>query len=228
VVETPGRGGPVPLSPELADLLSAGDEAAVTLAWDRFLDSYSRLLLHTARSTVRNRDAAMDGYAYILEKLREDDFRRLRSYSAEGRARFSTWLVVVARRLVLDHRRTHYGRDRGVESQSGQERLEARRRLAELISDAPDIDQVPALGSGDHGRAVRLTERRKALEEALTELEPRDQLLLSLRFVDGLPGREIADLMDMPTPFHAYRRLNAILARLRAALESRGIDEVEA
>jgi hypothetical protein len=34
--------------------------------------------------------------------------------------------------------------------------------------------------------------------------------------------------MDLPTPFHAYRRLNVILARLRAALEARGIDEMEA
>ena len=227
MVDPPGLGGPVSLPQELANLLSARDEAAATLAWDSFLDSYSRLLLHTARSTARNRDAAMDGFAVILEKLREDDFRRLRSYSAAGRAKFSTWLVVVSRRLMLDHRRSRYGRNRGAESQSGQERLEARRRLAELISDVPDIDLVPSVESADHGRTIRLAELRKALEEVLTGLEPRDQLLLSLRFVDGLPGREIADLMGLPTPFHAYRRLNSILAQLREELETRGIHEAE-
>ncbi|MBK5098637.1 MAG: sigma-70 family RNA polymerase sigma factor [Gemmatimonadetes bacterium] len=227
MVEPPGLGSQESLPPEMADLLSARDEAAATLAWDRFLDSYSRLLLHTARATIKNRDAAMDAYAYILGKLREDDFGRLRMYSAGGRARFSTWLVIVSRRLVLDHRRSRYGRDRGTESQASQERLEARRRLADLISDVPDIDLVPSVESADHGRTIRLAELRKALEEVLMGLEPRDRLLLSLRFVDGLPGREIADLMGLPTPFHVYRRLNAVLAQLRGELETRGIDEAE-
>lgn len=227
MVEPPGLGSPASLPPELADLLIASDEETTALAWDRFLDSYSRLLLHTARSTVKNRDAAMDAYTYILGKLREDDFGRLRIYSAEGRAKFSTWLVIVSRRLVLDQRRSRYGRDRGTDSQASQERLEARRRLADLISDVPDIDLVPSVESADHGRTMRLAELRKALAEVLAGLEPRDQLLLSLRFVDGLPGREIADLMGLPTPFHAYRRLNSVLAQLRQELEARGIDEAE-
>ena len=223
----PGRKGTDSLPQELAELLSARDEAAATRAWDAFLEAYSRLLLHTARSTAKDREAAMDGYAHVLEKLREDDFRRLRAYTAGGRAKFTTWLVVVTRRLVLDHRRTRYGRDRGAESKGSTARLDARRRLADLISESADVDEIGNAGTSDPGRALRMDQRSRALAEALGELEAQDQLLLNLRFVDDLPGREIAEIMGLPSPFHAYRRLKTVLASLRSSLEVRGIDDAE-
>jgi len=227
VAGTSGRDGRVSLPPELAELLSASDEASREHAWDAFLEAYSRLLLHTARTTAKNREAAMDAYAYILEKLREDQFRRLRAYTAGGRAKFSTWLVVVTRRLVLDHRRTRYGRDRGTDSERDQVRLGARRRLADLISETPDVEGISDDRTGDPGHALRADQRGRALVEALGELDPQDQLLLNLRFVDGLAGREIAEIMGLPSPFHAYRNLKGILAFLRRELESRGIDDAE-
>jgi len=48
---------------------------------------------------VVSKDGAMDAYAYVLERLRERDCARLRTYADGGPARFTTWLVVVARRL---------------------------------------------------------------------------------------------------------------------------------
>jgi DNA-directed RNA polymerase specialized sigma24 family protein len=64
----------------------------------------------------------MDGYAYVLEALRSDDYRRLRAYAADGRSKFSTWLVVVARRLCLD---LHLRRPRPSEVLSGRRRNRA-------------------------------------------------------------------------------------------------------
>lgn len=219
--------GPDVLPSELADLLAAREEEEERHAWDRFLEAYHRLLLHTAHRTTRNHDAAMDGYTYVLEKLREDDFRRLRAFAAEGEAKFTTWLVVITRRLVVDHQRSRYGRQRAETDEATRDQLTARRRLADLVSDTVDIDAAADSASGDPGLAVRLAERREALAEALSELEAADQLLLNLRFVDEATGREIADLMGMPTPFHAYRRINTVLARLRSLLASRGIDDAE-
>jgi len=215
------------LPPELARLLESHDEAQVSLAWDAFLEATSRLLLHTARSTAKDREAAMDAYAYVLEKLREDDFRRLRAFAAGGTAKFTTWLVVVTRRLVLDQRRSRYGRDRGPETERNKERLDVRRRLADLISESADVDEIGDAATGDPGRALRAEQRRRVLAETLGELDPQEQLLLNLRFVDELPGREIAEIMGLPSPFHAYRRLKSVLASLRSGLESRGIDDAE-
>ena len=68
-------------------------------------------------------------------------------------------------------------------------------------------------------------ETRTALLAATSELDPDDRLLLVLRFADDRSAREIAEVVGLPSPFHVYRRLNAILARLRVALAEAGIEE---
>ena len=67
-------------------------------------------------------------------------------------------------------------------------------------------------------------ESTKALRAALSDLTPREQLLVTLRFQDDLSAARIASLLGVSTPFHVYRQLNGVLAKLRAALVSRGID----
>jgi DNA-directed RNA polymerase specialized sigma subunit len=52
---------------------------------------------------------------------------------------------------------------------------------------------------------------------------PQDRLLLRLRFEGDMTAREIALLLNLPTPFHVYRRLNALLEQLRESLNRRGI-----
>src|SRR5258705_6340095 len=129
------------LPQELAQLLNASDSPTRDAAWEAFLTTHSRLLVHTARSLNHDHDAAMDGYAYVLEALRENDCRRLRAYSADGRSKFSTWLVVVARRLCLDFHRHRYGRTRDTGADAREERA-ARRRLVDLV--AEDLHSSPA------------------------------------------------------------------------------------
>jgi len=94
----------------LSRLLAEPNTEARDEAWAEFVRQHSRLLLHVARSFGGDHDAAMDRYTYVLEQLRQDDLRRLRTYSADGRSEFSTWLVVVAQRLCMDYYRAKYGR----------------------------------------------------------------------------------------------------------------------
>src|SRR6185503_13736524 len=103
---------PDALPAALGSLLDAKDDAAREARWTDFIGTYSRLILHVTRSGGGLHDAAMDRYAFVLEQLRHDDFRRLRAYVADGRSEFSTWLVVVAQRLCRDHQRHRYGRFR--------------------------------------------------------------------------------------------------------------------
>lgn len=222
------------LPDEVRGLLSADDEADEAAAWSAFLDSYSRLILYIARKSCSGRDAAMDRYAYALEQLRKHDFARLRGYEADDRARFSTWLAVVVRRICTDFHRKKYGRYEGAGAEetgdveaaptnSAELARRTRRRLVDLIGAAVDIEAL-----GDHRkdpeRDVRMRELRNALVQAVDGLEPRDRLLLSMRFADEHSARIIADAMDYPSQFHVYRRLKRVLARLRDDLEDRGID----
>ena len=65
------------------------------------------------------------------------------------------------------------------------------------------------------------------MSAATARLGATDRLLLKLRFDDDLSAREIAGLLALPTPFHVYRRLNALLQELRRVLQQRGIHEAE-
>jgi RNA polymerase sigma factor (sigma-70 family) len=212
------------LPPALAELLGATDPAEVDRAWTAFLNQYNRLILHVARSQGREHDAAMDVYAYVLEALREDGLRRLRAYSPQGDTKFTTWLVVVTRRLCLDWQRHRYGRAR----EPGAEKVEQhrlRRNLVDLLGEPSDPDSLADADSADPEHELVAREQHQALEAALSALLERDRLLLALRFEYDLPAREIGRLMEFPTPFHVYRRLNTLMDRLRRLLKEWGVEE---
>lgn len=81
-------------------------------AWDRFLGRYRRLIFATIRHYAHQPDDVMDVFARVCEALRADGMARLRRYTPEGGARFSTWLVVVIRNLAIDWYRSREGRTR--------------------------------------------------------------------------------------------------------------------
>jgi len=120
------------LPPELVRLLDARDADARERAWDEFVRIHSTLLLKVARATAHEYDGAMDAYAFILERLREEECRRLRGYAVDARSTFSTWLAVVSRRLCVDFARRRYGR--GGRSNATVDERRERRRLADLAA----------------------------------------------------------------------------------------------
>jgi RNA polymerase sigma factor (sigma-70 family) len=209
----------------LARLLSARDPASRDHAWSAFVRTYSPLLISTARRFCSDHDAAMDRYAYILEQLRGDDFSRLRRYAVDGRSRFTTWLVVVARRLCIDYHRQRYGRPRGEPDGAGEVERVIRQRLADFISE--DLDLVGRVSSNgpDPEIELRVRELRSALNAALQALSEPDRLLLALRHEEEMRARDIARLMDFQSAFHVYRRLTALHGSLRETLERQGVDD---
>ncbi len=212
--------------PELTHLLSVADQARDG-AWARFLDTYSSPILRTVYTRCTDYDNAMDRYAYILEQLQEDDYRRLRQYAADGRAQFTTWLAVVTRRLCEDYRRQRYGRPQSQDLDGGREAAEQfkiRRLLADLVGSDPDWSQLPS-GKANPEHQLRQSALYDALFEALQELDVADQLLIRLRFEYDLPAKRIAHLMGFPTPFHVYRRLRSRLGFVRRKLRERGFSD---
>jgi RNA polymerase sigma factor (sigma-70 family) len=210
----------------LGQLLAASDLSVREAAWDDLIARHTRLLLAVARSFGGGHDEAMERYSYILEKLLESDFRRLRTFDPESGASFSTWLTVTTRRLCLDHHRSKYGRQRPRVSDEVDPLRALRRSIVDSISSDVDAESLSdsALVPGDT-RAV-IDERDAALRLELMRLTPRDRLLLALRFEDDLSASRISQALGLPTPFNVYRRLNAVLSQLRKALEARGIDGV--
>lgn len=215
--------GTAPL--ELSRLLRAPDVANREAAWDELIGRNTRLLMAVARSFGGDHDDAMERYSYILEKLRESEFRRLRAYDSAAGATFSTWLTVTARHLCLDRHRSQFGRSRPEHKSDGSTSLRAvRRALSDLTEGDIPPESIPDAASQPADAIAMRGELDTCLREALSRLTPRERLLITLRFEDDMPASRIAAIVGMPTPFHVYRRLNAILGHLRAVLESRGID----
>lgn len=210
---------------KLSALLDARSAAEVESAWQHFLNTYSPLILHAARSAAQNYDSGMDSYAYILDKLRADDCARLRAYRIDPRSRFSTWLVFIARRMCVDRQREQYGRwkKENVSAENYQER-DARRRLTDLVAEDFDLRAMEDETAPNPEQSVRQAEIHDALTIAIGSLDQSDQLLLSLRFVDGLSAREIESLERWGTAAHVYHRIDHLKLALRRKLIASGID----
>lgn len=217
---------PLDLPLTLTRLRSARDDTERDDAWAQFVSAHSDVVLHACRSVMRDPDGAMDGYAFVLESLRGNACQRLRAYAPDGKTKFSTWLLVVSRRLALDYYRHRYGRSRS-EDESRQADQVTRRRLEDLVVEKIDPDQIEDASASAPDARLRREQMGQALRRSLGELTPEDHLLLVLRFRDERPVREIASALALPTVFHVYRRLGVVLARLRNALASRGVEEPE-
>ena len=221
--ETPDRADVHP--PELQNLLDADSPARFEAAWDAFIARHHRLLLHVARKVMPASESALDAYAQVLERLRRDECRVLRGYAPDARSRFTTWLVVVARRTCVDFYRQKYGRPRGAApSQAALMERDARRRLATFAGVDDALEQIPDEQEGPES-ALRNGQLCEALQCAVGSLPADDQLLLKLRFSDDLPAQRIAAVMSFPTPFHVYRRLKAVCTALRRQLHDRGVED---
>jgi RNA polymerase sigma factor (sigma-70 family) len=221
-------GMPAVAPSELSAILHAPTALAREDAWTAFLHAYTSQILRVVRSLGGDHDILMDRYTFVLDHLREDGCRRLRGYARPGSGPFALWLVVVVRRLCLDHHRRRYGRAR--EAQAGelsrQERA-GRRRLVDLMVAEVDTALLAAPSHEAPDAVLARSEHARALSLALESLQPRDRLLLRLRFAEDLSARDIAQLMEFPSLFHVYRRLNKVLAVLRGALRDHGVHGVE-
>jgi RNA polymerase sigma factor (sigma-70 family) len=210
---------PAPLS----SLLDARDHRARDDAWAQFLSAYSALIMRVARLLDGDEDAVMDRYAFVLDQLRRDDCKRLRQYVADGRGEFTTWLVLVVRRLCFDEYRRRYGR-RQSHTSDMRERHALRRRLTDLAGIEPELAEVAAQGD-DADAGIRALELSAALEAAIARLDVSDRLLVRLRYQDGLAVPAIARMIRAPSAGHVYRRIDHVLAALRDTLRQAGVED---
>ena len=138
-----------------------GDERAATLLVQRHADALARFV------------ASVDGGTRAdVEELVQDTF--VRAFTSldgfRGDSSLRTWLFTIARRLLLDRRRSERRRGTQVEVQD-----------EDAMTDYDPLDAVVA----DE------TERR--LRDAVARLTPTQREVFTLRVSEGLSYKEIAD-----------------------------------
>lgn len=133
------------------------------------------------------------------EDLTQMTFERaLRAWSRydPARASVSTWLLVIARNLFVDHLRADRGRSHDA---------------------IDDVDEGALAGPPDHPELGLEPE----LERALAQLGDRERELIALRFGGDLSGPEIAAITGL-TVANVQQILSRALRRMRSALDDAG------
>lgn len=108
-------------------------------------------------------------------------------------------------------------------------RLPSRSRRPRPVELAPElIEERPAAARADDrvhaGEAQRLSaEASRIVRETLSRFAVEDRLILRMRFASGLSIADISRMMRLPQR-PLYRRVEALLDRLRRALQEAGLD----
>ena len=144
----------------------AGDQRSATRLVERHADPVARFVASVGQR-VDVDDVVQETFARAFASL--DSFR--------GESSLRTWLFTIARRLVLDRRRSE--RRRG-----GGSRMQAEVQDADAVTEFDALDAVVA----DE------TERR--MREAVARLTPTQREVFTLRVAEGLSYKEIAAAVD--------------------------------
>jgi RNA polymerase sigma factor (sigma-70 family) len=140
---------------------------------------------------VRSRADAED----LTQQTFERALRAWHRYDPE-RGSQATWLMAIARNLLIDHHRADRGPSQEPIDEVGDE------RLGSHVAD-PDLGLDPGLAA------------------ALAALRLRDREIVALRYGADLSGAEIAELTGL-TLANVQQILSRSLRRLREALDSGG------
>jgi RNA polymerase sigma-70 factor (ECF subfamily) len=144
----------------------AGDQRAATQLVERHAVAVARFVTSVgARADVD--DVVQDTFARAFASL--DSFR--------GESSLRTWLFTIARRLVLDRRRSERRRGGGA-------------RMQVEVQDADAVTEYDALD------AVVADETERRMRDAVARLTPTQREVFVLRVGEGLSYREIAEAVD--------------------------------
>ncbi len=81
--------------------------------WERFVRDYTPVILRSIALLIDDDDERMDVYLYVLQKLAEENGRRLLAYGdgdGDKLCSFPTWLKLITRNLTIDSIRSRLGR----------------------------------------------------------------------------------------------------------------------
>jgi RNA polymerase sigma factor (sigma-70 family) len=192
-----------------ADLLKtviAGDVAA----WQKFVLKYSDAIYRATGKYCDDYDEKMAVYLHILEKLRENNFSKLNRF--EGKAKLSTWLTVVSRRLAIDFLRAKYGRDFSLKKIRVVS-YDAVPSFLKHLADTATPEQAMAGAEQQHARE----KLDRAVQRALQNLSAQESLAIQMIYFKGLKIKEAGKLIRVGS---IYKFVARALEKIRCEMES--------
>jgi RNA polymerase sigma factor (sigma-70 family) len=203
----PGDGAPVPTAAfqsgqDFVQRCIAGEPGTR----DEFVTEYSGLIRFAIAAVLRHRGIQLlreeidDLTHNVIVSLFDRDCRKLKMYEGRNQASFATFVRVCATRLTLDHLRALGRRPRiAPDQQSGDD-------VRDVLAETPDA----ALGPEEQ---ASIAEDLVTLRRLVSELSPREQLLVRLHFVEGLDIPDVARALGV-----SENATHVLKSRLRAKL----------
>ena len=200
----------------------AGNEAAWWLLWEHVEPRLERLLKNprvTGRLST-DEDDVRNILVTVMEKLRDENSRRLRSYletRGEKSGGFEAWLVVVTKRVAIDYMRAHHDY---VDHRKNLEATGAKGEWVipkELPSDSLLVGSRPPVTT----RGAALTLLRYAYDTL-----PKDQMAALELWILNTPYSGIAEKLNMESAEAANKFVRAGLERIRRRFRDSSGDAV--
>lgn len=177
--------------------VSAGDELAFAVLYDRYVDLVYSVALRVLADSQLAEDAAQDVFVRL--------WRRPETFIAE-RGRFLSWLMSVARNRAVDELRARGRRRRREATQPG--------ALEDTLAPAVPDDGIDPL------RSAQLREEQQLVRSALCGLPAEQRIALELAYFGGMTQQEIA--LRLHEPLGTVKtRIRLGMQKLRRALEHR-------
>jgi DNA-directed RNA polymerase specialized sigma24 family protein len=184
-----------------------GDEDAWRELWTAVEPMISCIAANwrlTSRLSRRS-DDRLNIVLQVMERLRADDFRRLRAFAGEENGTFRLWLATVASHTAISYLRAHPEYFRRSSAEARKQGCWVR---LELVPEPPDDLQVDPFGE---------IERHGLFETAFRHLR-HDQRKALLLWLEDRDDAEIARLLELADAASARRLVRSALKRLRDRL----------
>lgn len=176
---------------DLMERLCRGHQEALAELVRRYQNDIFRFCLHYLHEAERAKEIAQETFVRVYVARARFD----------GARAFRPWILCIARNLCLNELK----RKKAVPMESLEEYASAARL------DSGEVIRSPA---DNPDQLMMGAERREALRRALADLDAESRELVTLRFFQRLPAREIADILGS-TQGAVRTRLHRILKSLR-------------
>ena len=175
----------------LLERFQRGDARAFEELLRRFRGPIYNFILRSVRDRERAADLTQETFLRVVQ--RADSFR--------GGSKLSTWIYAIARNQCIDHgRRMVFRRHRSLDAPTQRSDDAGSPLIDRVASQAPVTD-----------REAIAKQLQIQIAEAVEELPEEQREVFLLRQVQGMPFKDIAELVGVPE--------NTVKSRMRYALE---------
>ena len=153
-------------------------------SWDQFVDGYSKLIYSTLHRVFREKavmvtqDTIEELFNETFVILLKDEAKKLRQY--QGRCSFASWVRLITSNVAIDYFR----------------RLKPTTSLDEEPEEGPSLLDVLTVDE-DVRATLSQEDEKEIFSRAFTKLEPKDQLLLRLLFIDEVSPEEAGKIIGL-------------------------------